>query len=451
MTRRIEFVENANELSIACTIVWNSEYLSESDCAEIEGFKTKREAVEDALSFIQSLKSPARPSNVGICKTSQGSSHQHLPDEAQWTKLLDTVQKKLAPAVHNEDNALREDGFSITASAALDEYLKNGQRGLDELLAASKSNSLGPMQQERCNKNDKLAKLVLARQTNISLEEEIDCCDLMASLQERDPKAYQFLLRLPTGEVFLGCTPERLYARTGDSVVSEAVAGTRSRGAGGDIEKDFWLAFDLLQSQKDGLEFALVRDSIMATFNRLCSDVDLEVDKSVLKQGSVQHLYGRVAGKLKEDVTDLDLIKELHPTPAVCGQPDEDALCLLRRYESFDRGFYAGPFGWFAHDSADISVAIRSCLICPPEQQSTKISLYAGVGIVPGSVTQSEWNELNLKIGQYTNILKQSTKDRLLSSPNMSILAAQLMVEELCRLGCNTFCIAPGTILGEFG
>lgn len=49
---------------------------------------------------------------------------------------------------------------------------------------------------------------------------------------------------------FLACTPERLYARTGRAVASEAVAGTRPRGRGGDIEGDFLLSLDLLRSAK---------------------------------------------------------------------------------------------------------------------------------------------------------------------------------------------------------
>ncbi len=30
--------------------------------------------------------------------------------------------------------------------------------------------------------------------------------------------------------------------------------------AGGDVEQDFWLAFDLLRSHKDHVEFTVVRD-----------------------------------------------------------------------------------------------------------------------------------------------------------------------------------------------
>jgi hypothetical protein len=31
-----------------------------------------------------------------------------------------------------------------------------------------------------------------------------------------------------------------------------------------------------------------------------------------------------------------------------------------------------------------------------------------------------------------------------LQAPNINSLWASIMVEELCRLGCNTFCVAPG-------
>lgn len=120
-----------------------------------------------------------------------------------------------------------------------------------------------------------------------------------ALAQERDPRAYQLALRLPSGATFLASTPECLYARSGDAVASEAVAGTRARGAGGDVEADFWLAFDLLRSRKDHVEFALVRDWVAAALAAVCDEVEVEVPKSVLKQGGVQHLYGKVAGTLR--------------------------------------------------------------------------------------------------------------------------------------------------------
>jgi isochorismate synthase EntC len=51
-----------------------------------------------------------------------------------------------------------------------------------------------------------------------------------------------------------------------------------------------------------------------------------EVQKSVLKQAAVQHLYGRLAGVLRRGVGDAAVLEALHPTPAVCGRPREAAM-----------------------------------------------------------------------------------------------------------------------------
>jgi isochorismate synthase/2-succinyl-5-enolpyruvyl-6-hydroxy-3-cyclohexene-1-carboxylate synthase/2-succinyl-6-hydroxy-2,4-cyclohexadiene-1-carboxylate synthase/O-succinylbenzoate synthase len=232
----------------------------------------------------------------------------------------------------------------------------------------------------------------------------------------------------------------------------------------GDVEQDFWLSFDLLRSPKDHIEFAVVRDWVGEQLRTICDDVCVEVPKSVLKQGGVQHLYGKLSGRLRAGCSDAELLAALHPTPAVCGRPRGDAMALLAEAEPFDRGYYAGPFGWMGHDAAEFAVAIRSALIQPPPQQQPAaagptaagigqqaqqqgggrmlVSLYAGVGIVTESDVASEWAELDLKVRQYERLLR--TLPPLHAEPNINALWARLAVEELCRLGCNTFCVAPG-------
>jgi isochorismate synthase EntC len=72
-----------------------------------------------------------------------------------------------------------------------------------------------------------------------------------------------------------------------------------------------------------------------------------------------------MSGKLQPRRNEADLMAALHPTPAVCGQPQTLAKSLIRSYEPFDRGFYAGPIGWMSGDSAEFVVAIRSALVDP--------------------------------------------------------------------------------------
>jgi hypothetical protein len=64
----------------------------------------------------------------------------------------------------------------------------------------------------------------------------------------------------------------------------------------------------------------------------------------------------------------------LHPTPAVCGRPREAAKAQVSQSEPFDRGFYAGPFGWISGAASSFAVAIRSALIHPPPSPPPTLS-----------------------------------------------------------------------------
>ncbi|MEZ4744549.1 MAG: chorismate-binding protein [Calditrichia bacterium] len=90
----------------------------------------------------------------------------------------------------------------------------------------------------------------------------------------------------------------------------------------------------------------------------------------------------------------------LHPTPAVGGYPKDLALPKISELEPFDRGWYAGPIGWFSKNAAEFAVAIRSGMV-----YHNKLLLYAGAGIVPGSEPEKEWDELENKISNFMRAL----------------------------------------------
>ena len=89
----------------------------------------------------------------------------------------------------------------------------------------------------------------------------------------------------------------------------------------------------------------------------------------------------------------MQLLKELHPSPAVGGSPRSAACQRIRHYENFDRGLYAGPIGWVNSSfEGEFLVGIRSALV-----DEDIALLYAGVGIVKGSVPENEAVETDLK------------------------------------------------------
>ena len=143
------------------------------------------------------------------------------------------------------------------------------------------------------------------------------------------------------------------------------------------------------------------------------------------------------------------LLNELHPTPAVCGAPSLTALQFIRNYETpcFDRGLYAGPFGYIGKYTSDIIVAIRSGLLSRNNHdtsKSSKLSIFAGAGVVPGSTVQGEWSEIGYKLGVLSSFFSQSPLTlKSFGTPNEAWATA--FVEELVRSGITQFYICPGS------
>lgn len=148
---------------------------------------------------------------------------------------------------------------------------------------------------------------------------------------EADACRRWMVMQMRSGAAFLGAPPERLFSRCGEWAASEAVAGTRPRDPAANNQRDDDLAFEMLLNPKEHEEFTIVRHSVQSALGDVCADpVLLEMEKAVLKQATVQHLYSQMSGRLKPGCTEAALMAALHPTPAVCGQPQ------VRRWLNFD-------------------------------------------------------------------------------------------------------------------
>ena len=246
-----------------------------------------------------------------------------------------------------------------------------------------------------------LDKVVLARKATFEFSHELCPIEMTERLAAATHACYHFCLQPTTDVAFLGATPERLFSRRDREFASEVVAGTRRRDT--DEETDRQLAAELLASTKDQLEHDIVRKSIRQRLHAYVESLGVDAKASILKLAKKQHLFSRVVGMLKDGVGDGQLIKRLHPTPAVGGYPTENALEEIERLEPFERGWYAGPVGWIGTDAAEFAVAIRSGLL-----EGRMLSLYSGAGIVPGSTPQLEWEEIEHKIGDFLEIIQSA-------------------------------------------
>lgn len=242
-----------------------------------------------------------------------------------------------------------------------------------------------------------LEKLVLAKQTSFELSMLLNPIRLLQRLKQATPGCYHFGLQLSDSLAFIGATPERLYQRHKRTIRSEAIAGTRPRGMSKDADKA--LGEQLLRSEKDLREHQYVATHVEKRLRRLCETGIHKGDLSLLQLATVQHLITHFDGMLVSDVSDADILAAMHPTPAVAGYPVDRAVKRIDELEPFDRGWYTGPVGWIGHDAAEFAVAIRSGLVT-----GDKLHLFAGAGIVKGSIAESEWMEIENKLSGFTKV-----------------------------------------------
>ena len=237
----------------------------------------------------------------------------------------------------------------------------------------------------------RISKLVLARTCRLEAEHPFACAAAAARLRQGYPTCTTFWLGGAAGD-FLGATPEMLVRVRGRTLATAALAGTIARGT--TATADDALARTLLASGKDRHEHAIVVEALRAALQPLCDELTLEAAPQVVRLANVHHLRTALRGRLAARAHVLDLVARLHPTAAIAGHPRAAALAALPAREGLERGWYAGPLGWFdAAGDGEFDVALRCALV-----RERRALLFAGAGIVAGSEPDAELDETRLKL-----------------------------------------------------
>jgi len=244
--------------------------------------------------------------------------------------------------------------------------------------------------------NAHFTKVVLARCCILDCEGEIDPFAVTAHIQGKQQNSTVFCFANET-MAFLGASPEILFQRKHRIIQSDILAGTTRRGR--TPEEDLLLEKELLKNPKALREWEAVHTFLKTGLSTFCVGPLRSFPLHVKKTAHVQHLSGQIQGTLLASITDEDILKRLHPTPALCGTPTNRARNWIVKQEPFSRGLYGGALGWWTPEEAEWVVAIRSCLI-----QNSRVTLYTGAGIVEGSRPEEEWEELNHKMALYGDL-----------------------------------------------
>lgn len=240
-------------------------------------------------------------------------------------------------------------------------------------------------------RTSELNKVVLSRVCEIKFTKRVPVDEALAYLQAHYANCTRFLFEPRPFHVFYGASPELLAAVNGRHLSTMALAGSIARGR--NRHEDSLYAQELLHSQKDLHEHALVVDSLRRRLEPLVSSLSVPDAPTIYQLHNIQHLYTPISARLQNASGVLPVVGALHPTPALGGTPRDLAMAFIRETEPVPRGWYAAPIGWMdGEGNGRFSVAIRSAVA-----QERRVWLYAGAGIVPASEPQKEWEETALK------------------------------------------------------
>ena len=239
-----------------------------------------------------------------------------------------------------------------------------------------------------------LRKVVLSRKVDIKGGH--NPFELFRALLSLYPKTLCYLWYHPKVGLWLGATPETLLIIENNALTTMALAGTQKVRDG--VAPDW--------GNKEKQEQAMVTEYITAALNKKIDNIETSEPISV-KAGNLWHLKTTISGTLKTPLLKT-IIKVLHPTPAVCGLPLQEALACINSHEGYDREYYTGFLGELnleGRKDAHFFVNLR-CL----QMKQDIATIYVGGGITLDSKPEQEWQETVDKTATMVRVLFNSSE-----------------------------------------
>lgn len=234
--------------------------------------------------------------------------------------------------------------------------------------------------------NGKVDKIVLSRRLDLTMNNDVDVKDVFFTACRMYPHQMIALISTRLSGTWLMATPEVLLEKDYDSWKTMALAGTMTTPGP-------W-------SEKNKKEQQYVSEYIYNCLKRYSSKVRYSSPHTV-SAAKLYHIRTDFTFDVNSDKEAINILKDFHPTPAVCGLPKVDAFNIILGNESFDRKYYSGFCGPFnIKGDTHLFVSLR-CM----EIDGNTCHLYAGGGLLKESVEQTEWKETEVKLKTMKDVL----------------------------------------------
>ncbi len=235
-----------------------------------------------------------------------------------------------------------------------------------------------------------LTKIVLSRK--VSTEVDLNLIASYIQMCFTYPTAFCYLFYTAEIGFWMGASPELFCDVSDGTATSMSLAGTR-------FATNYQPFLD-----KEFREQELVTQFISSKLADLVYRVRIS-DRTEIQAGNLIHLQTIISGRLLEHATLNQLMAALHPTPAVCGLPQQQAFQVISEIEKYDRSYYTGVVGIVnGAQQNKINARLYVNLRCM-NYRDKQTTLYAGCGIVADSNPQAEFEETEQKFKTIKRIL----------------------------------------------
>ncbi len=316
---------------------------------------------ESALELYVYTKEGSTPSG----KTLLVSGWNDNPAEIRYSLYNEAMDLAVLPKVGSEITNCEETSFQA--------YTKNFNSIKDEI------------------KNGAVQKAILSRIKREDKPVDFAPLPFFTKLGKRNPNAFTYLILHPSAGLWVGATPEYLLKKRGEKYQTMSLAGTKSI----DSAHHEW-------SQKDRDEQEWVSRHLREVLAGLAPAHMDESSPKKHEAGEVAHLKTVFDFNLKRPVDLNELLKKIHPTPAVGGWSVAEAIDLIYRTEAHERLLYTGLIGTTSETDADIFVNLRCMKI-----EGSNLYLFVGGGITALSELEAEWQETENKAQTLVRILNE--------------------------------------------
>ena len=236
--------------------------------------------------------------------------------------------------------------------------------------------------------------------TKYKTKSKIDPLDFFCRLSKTNLAPEAFLIR-DTNYSIISCSPENLITKKGSLITTKPIAGTVKKSQ--KMNKIKALKY-FRKNIKETKEHNMIVDMERNDLSRICQigSVKLSRAKIVEEYKDLFHYVTLIKGKLKNKISNLDIIKAMMPGGSVIGCPKINTLNLLNNQEKENRNIYTGSFGFIKFNGdMRFNIIIRSIL---NYKDISEISVASGV--VVDSNAKDEFYENYIKAKALIDLFK---------------------------------------------